>query len=177
MREEAARAVDVAARVVDAAPCPGCGLVLPDPGNVAPPHAGSSPGCWAVYGDLLAREYGEWGYPAIHRLTVDAYGAQHPGTRSAKGTQAVAAHLIALHLWLERGIEAKRIPAEMGRLVVDLGEFHWLEPPGPQGQRTVLEVAGAKSLREHRSRVEWWARSVWESWSDHHDVIRRWAGR
>jgi hypothetical protein len=157
--------------------CPGCGVKLADPGNGAPPHAGASPGCWAVYGDLLAREYGEWSYPSIHRLTVDTYGAQHPGPPSPRSVQAVAAHLIGLHLALERGIEAKRIPAEMGRIVVDPSEYRWLEPPGPAGQRTILDVSGARTLREHRSRVEWWARSVWEAWSDHHDAIRRWAGR
>jgi hypothetical protein len=158
-------------------PCPGCGVVLADPGNVAPPHAGSSPGCWAIYGDVLAREYGEWSYPPIHRLTLDTYGAQHPGERSPKSIQAMAVHLIALHLSLDRGIESKRIPAEIGRLMVDASELRWLEPPPSAGQRTVLDVAGAKDLREHSNRVEWWARSVWESWSDYHEVIRRWAGR
>jgi hypothetical protein len=168
---------DVGREPMTAAPCPGCGVVLEDPGNVAPPHAGSSPGCWAVYGDVLAREYGEWSYPAIHRLTLDTYGAQHPGERSPKSIQAMAVHLIALHLSLERGIEAKRVPAEIGRIMVDPAEFRWLEPPPPEGQRTVLDVAGARNLREHRGRVEWWARSVWEAWSDHHESIRRWAGR
>jgi hypothetical protein len=156
--------------------CPGCGVVLPDPGNVAPPHGGSSPGCWAVYGDVLAREYGEWGYPPIHRLTQDAYGAQHPGDRSPKAVQALALHLIALHLSLDRRIEPKRVPSEIGRLVADPSVFRWLDPPPPDGRRTVLDVVDARDLREHGLRVEWWARSVWEAWSDHHDTIRRWAG-
>jgi hypothetical protein len=143
---------------------------------VAPPHAGSSPGCWAVYGDILAREYGEWSYPAIHRLTHDTYGAQHPGEPSRESAQTLAAHLISLHLSLERDIAPRRIPAEMGRLVVDPAVFRWLEPPPPVTQRTVLDVVGARNLREHRLRVDWWARSVWEGWSDHHDTIRSWAG-
>jgi hypothetical protein len=166
----------VTARPAAASPCPGCGAVIPDPGNVAPPHDGTSPGCWALYGDILAREYGEWSYPAIHRLTLDAYGAQHPGEPSPKSIQAMAVHLIALHLSLERSIPARRVPAEIGRLVVDPTVFRWLEPPPAAGQRTVLDVAGASTLREHQARVQWWARSVWEAWSDHHDVIRRWAG-
>jgi hypothetical protein len=157
--------------------CPGCGVTIEDPGNVAPPHAGSSPGCWAVYGDILGREYGEWSNPPIHRLTQDAYGAQHPGVRSLRSVQAVAVHLVALHLALDRGIEPRRIPAEIGRIMVDASELTWLEPPRPLGQRTVLDVAGARTLREHTQRVEWWARSVWEAWSDHHDVILRWARR
>lgn len=156
--------------------CPGCGVVLADPGNVAPPHGGASPGCWAVYGDILAREYGEFSYPAIHRLTVDAYGAQHPGERSPKSIQSQAVHLIALHLALEEGIEARRVPSEIGRLVADPSALRWLEPPPPDRQRTVLDVASARNLKEHRLRVEWWARSIWEAWSDHHDTIRGWAG-
>lgn len=161
---------------VTAAVCPGCGAVLPDPGNVAPPHSGSSPGCWGLYGDVLAREYGEWSYPAIHRLTLDTYGAQHPGDHSPKSVMAMAIHLIALHLMLERGLSPKRVPSEIGRLVSDPSAFLWLEPPPHTGQRTIVDVAGARNLREHQSRVEWWARSVWQTWSDHHDVIRRWAG-
>jgi hypothetical protein len=161
---------------VSDAPCPGCGIVVADPGNVAPPHEGTSPGCWGLYGDILAREYGEWGYPAIHRLTLDTYGAQHPGARSPKAIQSVAVHLIAMYLALEHEVAPKRIPAEIGRMVVDLTLFHWLEPPSPEGQRTVVDVAGARNLREHQARVKWWARSVWEAWSDHHETIRRWAG-
>jgi hypothetical protein len=149
---------------------------LPDPGNVAPPHEGTSPGCWGLYGDILAREYGEWGYPAIHRLTLDTYGAQHPGARSPKAVQSMAVHLIAMYLALEHEVASKRIPAEIGRVVVDLTAFHWLEPPSLEGQRTVADVAGARNLREHQARVKWWARSVWEAWSDHHETIRRWAG-
>lgn len=156
--------------------CPGCGVVLADPGNVATPHRGASPGCWAVYGDILAREYGEFSYPAIHRLTVDAYGAQHPGERSPTSIQSQAVHLIALHLAIEEGIEPRRVPSEIGRLVADPSALRWLEPPPPDGQRTVLDVASARNLKEHRLRVEWWARSIWEAWSDHHDTIRGWAG-
>src|ERR1700688_1721358 len=39
----------------------------------------SSPGCWAAYGEVLAREYRDYRLARLHRLTVDTYAVQHPG--------------------------------------------------------------------------------------------------
>lgn len=158
--------------------CPGCGAVAPAPAGAAPPQLLASPGCWSVYGDVVGREHGEWGNPPIHRLTLDSYAAQHPGPEgSRRAGAATAGHLIALHLWIERGIEAGRIQRELGRVVVSPSDFHWLSPPPAGSALTVLDVVGASTFKGHEARVERWARSVWESWSDHHDTIRGWAGR
>jgi hypothetical protein len=57
-------------------------LVKNKPGK---PHKyiGAVAGCWEIYGEILAKEYGEYGYPELtHRLTVDTYAVQHPGTPS-----------------------------------------------------------------------------------------------
>ena len=151
--------------------------MVADPGGVKQPTVGASPGCWAAYGDLVAREYGEWSNPPIHRLTVDAYAAQHPGEPSTKAILDVAAHLIALYLSIERGVEGARIPREIGRAVADPSEFRWLDPPESPEWRTILDVQGARDLKEHSARVERWARSVWEAWSAHHETVRGWAGR
>ena len=156
--------------------CPGCGARVPDSGATPNPEVNASPGCWAAYGDVLARQYGEWGNPPIHRLTVDTYAAQHPGKPSRKSTQSVALHLIGLYLALERGTEPRRISQETGRMVADPSAFQWLEPPPPAGQLTIMDVVGAATLKEHSARVRRWALSVWEAWADHHDTIRRWAG-
>jgi hypothetical protein len=157
--------------------CPGCGARVPDPGQGAPPLVGASPGCWAVYGDVLAREYGDWANPPVHRLTVDTYGAQHPGPESPRAARAMAGHLIGLHLWVERGVEPRRVARELGRSVADPSALHWLEPPDPEGQISILSVQGAPTIETHTARVERWARSVWEAWAGHHEIIRRWAGR
>lgn len=157
--------------------CPGCGIDLPGPSRERPPHGGAAPGCWALYGDLIAREYGEWGNPPIHRLTTNTYFAQHPDpVESRRAISVLAGHLLGLHLWLDRGIEPRRIGGELGRVVARPADFRWLEPPPPGGAITILDVRGADDLRDHATRVERWARSVWESWSDHHETVRRWAG-
>ena len=66
----------------------------------------SLPGCWAIYGEVLAREYSDLAYAAVHRLTVDAYAVQHPGQPSPQSIQSVGVHLLRLCLILEHGFSA-----------------------------------------------------------------------
>ncbi len=60
-------------------PCFSCGALVPATDGTTHDHMLSSPGCWAIYGEVLAREYERPAYMADHRLTVDAYAVQHPG--------------------------------------------------------------------------------------------------
>ena len=84
-------------------PCAGFGTLVPDTEGPTLPYIGASPGCWAIFGEVLARECAEYAYPPVHRLTVDAYAAQHPGVPSRSSMQSVAIQVIGLHLILERG--------------------------------------------------------------------------
>lgn len=134
-----------------------------------------SPACWARYGDVLALEYTSPSHMSAHRLTVDAYAAQHPGRPSAQSIQSVAVHLVSLHLVLELGRSHAQATAALGPLT-DAGGFVWLEPPSDLGAITVADVAGAATVDEHVRRVREWARSVWDAWNSHHARIREWAG-
>jgi hypothetical protein len=128
-----------------------------------------------VYGEILEREYADYErYFDVHRLTVDAYAAQHPGEPSRRATQSVAVHLIRLHLMLERGLQSEQANAAMQR-VSSHGRFVWLEPPEAPEWITVLYVRGARDPAEHEARVREWAGSVWEAWREHHETFRRWA--
>ena len=163
--------------VVRGVVCPGCGAAIPDPGGSAVGSGASSAGCWAAYGDLVAREYGEWSNPPIHRLTSATYAAQHPGATEGNAVQAMAVHLMTLLFTIERGVDVVKVPRQIGRAVADPSELRWLEPPKDPGWQTILDVRGARDVRDHTARVERWGRSVWEAWSHHHDAIRKWAGR
>ncbi|WP_053057507.1 DUF5946 family protein [Rubrobacter aplysinae] len=156
--------------------CYGCGALVPrSEKGTTHEYIGASPGCWSVYGKVLEREYADYErYFDIHRLTVDAYAAQHPGEPSRRATQSVAVHLIRLHLMLELGLPPERANAGMQR-VSSKGGFVWLEPPESPGWITVLHVREARDPAEHEARVREWAGSVWEAWSGHHEAIRRWA--
>ena len=160
----------------DRIPCHGCGAPVPDADGPTHRYLGASPGCWAVYGEVLAREYEDYAlYAPVHRLTVDAYAAQHPGTPSPQSRQSVGVHLIRLHLQLERDLPHEKANDAMLRISARSERFPWLDPPPSPGKVTILDVHQTTNPPEHIESVRRWARSIWESWSPHHATVRRWA--
>lgn len=156
--------------------CAGCGLALPH--RQGPTHAylGASAACWALYGEVLAREYSEPAYFGIHQLTVDVYAVQHPGVPERRSIQSVALHLITLCLILEDGVDPIQGP-KLHRRLAKHHRFRWLEPPHPNGRLTVADVRRATSRPGHERTVEAWARDVWRAWAPHHATVRRWIDR
>ena len=136
----------------------------------------SAPGCWQLYGEVLAREYGRGGFGSAHRLTVDAYAhpapkepgsPQPPVSRAASHEPPSRARAWGGHV---AGEDAIGEHAERHRG----GEFPWLEPPASFGQLTVLSVHAAHGPEEHVERVSAWAASVWNVWSEYHARVRGW---
>lgn len=156
--------------------CPGCGALVPKTDGPTHRYLGASPGCWAVFGRVLAREYSDPAFMAVHGLTVDAYAVQHPGTPSPQTIQSAGVHLLALYLVLECGHDvagSARLRRRAAERIRD--RLRWLEPPASRGDMTVLDVEGAADATEHAARVRAWARSAWAAWSPHHEVVREWA--
>lgn len=157
-------------------PCSGCGALVPDAGGPTHKYIGASPGCWAIFGEVLAKEYTDFArYAPIHRLTVDVYAAQHPGAPSRQSIQSVAVHLVGLCAVLECGLDFAQATDAIRRALKRREEFVWFDPPAPSDWLTILDVAGAQDLAGHESVVRRWAESVWEAWSPHHATVRRWA--
>jgi hypothetical protein len=138
-------------------------------------YVGSAPGCWLLYSEVLAREYGDLRYTPAHQLTVDAYAVQHPGVPERRSAQSVAVHLVGLCLTLERGRGPLELPRLRRRLAAPKRVFPWLEPPASVGELTVRDIQAAESPEAHRALVDRWARSAWEAWSPHHAQVRTWA--
>lgn len=155
-------------------PCVGCGAQVPKKQGPTHEYIGASPGCWELFGQLLAKEYEEYNYPPVHRLTVDTYAVQHPGSPSKKSIQSVAIHLIGLHLTLDLNYEAHHATQLLGQAAETFTEYHWLEPPPSLGSLTILDVQGAANIKEHTDRVHIWAHTVWQAWQPHHEQIRAW---
>ena len=89
---------------------PGCGSrYLPQALDETHPYIGASPACWATFGEVLAREFGDVTFGRVHRQTVDVYAVQHPGDDDRRQRQSVALHLVGLCHWLEHGIESDRL--------------------------------------------------------------------
>ena len=159
--------------------CPGCGAAFEERDGPTHRYMESSPGCWAAYGEILAREYSDPAYGALHRVTVDAYAVQHPGTPSPQSIQSGALHLMSLCLVLEKEAGPDQATAFLESAAKDKGRYEWLTPPESRGGITVKDVLRASSAAEHVKLVREWGESAWASWSVHHSTVRAWlrAGR
>ena len=131
-------------------------------------------GCQKLFDEVLAREFADYRYAKLHRLTVDSYSLQHPQKYMRSG-KSFAAHLTGLCAAMEsEGVSA-----------VNLAIQRWLDgptrverPPDPpalqRGNLTVIHVHDAADADEHLLRVREWARSTWSAWSAYHDLARQW---
>jgi len=154
--------------------CFSCGGEFPDIEWPVHRYMKSAPGCWAVYGEVLAREYSNPDYSEIHRLTVDAYAVQHPGYRDRQSIHSVGVHLIRLCLFLEHGLTAEDANDVMLEAGKNKHTFTWLAPPRSLGNITAADVAKATSVAEHKELVRAWAQSAWDAWAIHQHTIRLW---
>ena len=155
--------------------CMWCKGNFPDEPGPTHEYMESTPGCWASFGRVLAREYEDQRYFAIHRLTVDAYAVQHPGVSSRQSIQSVGVHLVRLCLFHERSLAPDKANDAMLVAAQHKAQFHWLEPPLDLGPLTIADVDSAAGIEEHVSMVRRWAAQMWEAWSQHHATVRSWA--
>jgi hypothetical protein len=155
----------------EAETCPGCGLAYAPSDGPTHPYIGASAGCWARYGELLALEYGDAAMMRWHRLTVDAYAAQHPGVAERRSAQSVHVHLAGLYLVLERKADPASAARAMQRMAD--GRIHsWLEPPPLATEIGLPEAIAAAGTPDYGERVRAWAEAVWQAWTPHHRLIR-----
>jgi Family of unknown function (DUF5946) len=152
--------------------CFGCGAVVPDIAGPTHPYMASSPGCWKLYGDILAKEYAPGNYdPDIHGISVDAYAVQHVGEPESRTIRSVNLHLIRLYSAFERGLSGQaaikiiRLAAENGNLA---RRFQWLEPPSFENTLKVTDVLAAHDFEEHKRLVRAWGESAWQAWKEMH---------
>lgn len=136
-----------------------------------------SAACFELFNQLLAYEYSDPTLQQTHRLTVDTYAVQHPGTeKTRQQIQSVGLHLARLGLQLD----APRSPVETNQVMLGLGEFkHTLGylPPPEQFNMTVADVAPFAGSKRHSEMVKEWASATWNDWSDHHSYIRNWTAK
>ena len=145
------------------APCDRCGGIAP--GGIA--------GCRDLFEKVLALEYSDPAYGAVHLLTVDADALQHSEDH---GPRSNAFHLLRLCMLLEHGGDPGigQNPRWLQAQIDGNREAPFLEPPVNRGNLTIADAYGATSADEHAERVHRWARSVWEAWSAYHEWASQW---
>ena len=144
--------------------CSGCGRIV----------EGGAAACQARYEALLARDYENPAFFAVHRMFVDVYSLQHPD-RYCRSAKSLAAHLVGLGLILVDGIS----PASGGAALRDWldGKRELEKPPLPEGRGgiTLGDVEGIAEPGPWREAVRAWAESTWEAYTELHPLARRWA--
>jgi len=138
------------------------------------PYVGAIHECWLTYSELLAKEFSDMEYFKVHRITADTYPAQHIGDQqSRRARQSANLHLIALYLNFSKGFKVESIIHFLSQATII--KRNW--PPVLQIQNpqwlTVNDVIKAKNVREHTLYVREWGKSVWDAYSDYHEVIAK----
>jgi hypothetical protein len=153
--------------------CFGCGAVVPDVAGPVHPYMLSAPGCWALYGSLLAWRSSLAGAPGIgtSQYLIDTYAVQHATNPDRRNRQSVAVHLMSLCAALEHGIPGIRLHHLIGEWTHR--EYPLLTPRPASFAASLASVATAPP--EDRSKaVLAWAGSTWVDWSAHHERVRGW---
>ncbi len=157
--------------------CIGCGAIVFDmegPGYPADhDYMPASPGCFKLYGDLLARvcaqreNYDQ----AIHNISVDTYAVSHPGKPERRAIQSVNVHLARLFLVLDKNFSTQAATERMTRLIENqkaTNGLQWLNPPDLDGTLHITDVAKVRDFAEHAQLVRAWGRSVLDAWKQKH---------
>lgn len=144
------------------------GAICPDCGSVV---SGGRDGCRNMFEEIIAREFSDYRYGRVHRLTVDAYSMQHPDAYMRSG-KSFAAHLTGVCAAIEFAD-----PHELNRAVqawasrnpqIDKPDHI----PERRGSLTVAYIHSSPDAETHVGRVGEWARDVWNAWAEHHDLAR-----
>jgi hypothetical protein len=142
--------------------CEGCGAAA----------SGGKICCQGMFEEVIAREFSDYRYGRIHRLTVDAYCLQHPDQYMRSG-KSFAAHLTGMCSALEYqdSLDTNRTVQKWlsGNPVISKPA----RLPQHRGDLTIMYIHGAADADEHTKRVQEWAHSIWEAWSEYHSLARQ----
>lgn len=144
--------------------CEDCGAVV----------AEGKAGCLKLFEEILAREFSDYRYGKIHRLTVDAYSLQHPDKYMRSG-KSFAAHLTGMCAALESedALTLNQTVQKWMSTNPKIDKPARLPPPKQRGRLNIAYIHSAPDAGEHVRRVREWARDVWAAWSAHQELARR----
>ena len=133
----------------------------------------SSPGCWALYGSILAWKGASAGgaEATLTQRIADSYAVQHATNPDRRNRQSVAGHLMSLCASLEHDVCGTRLRRMFGEWT---HREYPLLVPRPVGYRVTARDVVHADERSRPAVVDNWAASAWAAWSAHHGTIRAW---
>lgn len=159
--------------------CPSCGAKALNIEGETHEYMLSASGCWEMFCEVLEKEYSDFQYSKAHHYTVDSYACQHPGeSQNPKAVNSVGIHLMSLYMLFEKGMDLEKsadLKSKFAQYNKSNKIITSLDPPKSFGKITVFDIWGLDNKEQHFPVCERWARSVWESWSAHHQKIAQWA--
>jgi hypothetical protein len=144
--------------------CSGCGWRV----------EGGTEGCRTKFETWLARDYGDAGFFAVHRMFVDTYCLQHPDDFCASA-KSLAAHLVGLCLILEEGASAATGATFLRDWLDGARQLDKPALPAERGRTVLADLAGITEPSAWRHAVRRWADSTWDAYADLQPLARRWA--
>lgn len=153
--------------------CFACGALVPDIDGPTHEYMLSAPGCWKLYGEILAKEYSPENYNAdSHRITVDTYAVTHPGDKNERrAVQSVNIHLIRLYYLFEEDMKGERL-LRIIKNAANNEELHkelvWLHPPSFKDTLNINSILITQDIEKHKKAVRLWGESVWLLWKENH---------
>lgn len=154
--------------------CPGCGLAREEEDGPTHAYVGASAACWAIFATWSGGAGQAPAVVGLRQLVLDAYMVQHPGVPDPRAIRSVGTHLMSLCLRLERGVRPEDAPRMIQRFLARPPAFRWLDPPVPNGDRTIGDVEEAAAGPDGAHVAEAFGRSVWDAWAPHHPTVRGW---
>jgi hypothetical protein len=153
--------------------CFGCGAAVPDVAGPVHTYMLAAPGCWALYGSLLAWRSSLSGVVGVgtSQYLVDTYAVQHATNPERRNRQSVAVHLMSLCAALEQGIPGTRLRHLIGEWTHR--DYPLLLPRPASFSVNVAGVAAAPPVGRSEALLMW-AASAWADWSPHHERVRGW---
>lgn len=154
--------------------CPGCGATLDVMEGPVHAYMTASPACFDLFNKVLAIEYSAPQFAAAHRMTVDTYAVQHPGTeKNRRQIQSVGLHLARLHVQLTTPLPPQKTNEVMLGFSRHKASLIFLEPPS-RFSMCIADVAPFAGSPDHSTKIRDWAAATWSDWADHHTYIEDW---
>jgi hypothetical protein len=137
-------------------------------------YIGAIPECWQIYTEILSKEFSDPEYFKVHRITVDAYCAQHIGNQDdRRARQSANVHLIALYLTFEKKVTGEEVLKFLQKATKIKRDWPSLLQRSHPQWLTINDIIKAKDAPAHCDRVRRWGQCVWDAYDDcHNDLIK-----